>query len=84
MPWCDDCSRWFSPNALSDLGECPRCDVVIDDPPEPGSGPASLGGQGGQGGAAVPKIPWHFWMLVGALALYMGWRLIQGVAWVAG
>lgn len=21
--------------------------------------------------------PWHFWLLTGALAIYLGWRLIQ-------
>jgi hypothetical protein len=33
--------------------------------------------------APAPKVPWHFWLLLAALALYLGWRLIQGVGWVA-
>ena len=28
------------------------------------------------------KIPWHFWVLVGALVLYLGWRLVQVVIWL--
>ncbi len=28
------------------------------------------------------KVPWHFWVLVAALALYLGWRVIQGFAWL--
>ena len=26
---------------------------------------------------AKPKVPWHFWLLLVALAVYLGWRLIQ-------
>lgn len=29
-----------------------------------------------------PKIPWHFWLMVVALVLYLGWRAIQGVEWL--
>jgi hypothetical protein len=29
-----------------------------------------------------PKIPWHFWMLLIALVLYLGWRAIQGIVWL--
>ena len=32
--------------------------------------------------AVAPKAPWHFKLLVVALAVYLGWRAIQGVAWV--
>jgi hypothetical protein len=35
-------------------------------------------------GRAPAKIPWHFWLLVGALGIYLGWRVIQGAAWFAG
>ncbi len=30
---------------------------------------------------AHQKVPWHFWLLLGALALYLGWRVVQGVLW---
>jgi hypothetical protein len=30
------------------------------------------------------KAPWHFWVLVAAVLLYLGWRLLQGIAWLAG
>lgn len=23
------------------------------------------------------KVPWHFWLLLGAVGLYLGWRLVQ-------
>jgi hypothetical protein len=27
------------------------------------------------------KVPWHFKLLVLALAIYLGWRVVQLVAW---
>jgi hypothetical protein len=30
------------------------------------------------------KVPWHFWLLVGALVVYLGWRAIQGFQWLLG
>ena len=32
---------------------------------------------------APPKIPWHFKLLVLAIVVYLGWRAVQGVAWLA-
>ncbi len=31
----------------------------------------------------VERAPWHFKVLVGAASVYLGWRGIQGVVWVA-
>lgn len=31
----------------------------------------------------VEKAPWHFKVLVGAAAVYLGWRAVQGLSWVA-
>ena len=28
------------------------------------------------------KAPWHFKLLIVAVCLYLGWRLLQGIAWV--
>src|SRR5262249_21503311 len=28
------------------------------------------------------KVPWHFWVLVAALVVYLGWRTIQGFQWL--
>jgi hypothetical protein len=30
------------------------------------------------------KAPWHFWVMVVAVALYLGWRLVQGLIWLVG
>jgi hypothetical protein len=29
-------------------------------------------------------IPWHLWLLLAALAVYLGYRAFQGVEWVLG
>jgi hypothetical protein len=32
--------------------------------------------------AKPAKVPWHFWLLVSAAGLYLGWRAVQGVVWL--
>jgi hypothetical protein len=33
--------------------------------------------------AEPARVPWHFWLLLAALSVYLGWRAVQGVAWLA-
>ena len=70
MPWCEQCSKFFNPNSMAPDGTCVKCGSFIAEPP-----------------AVVDnvdeKVPWHFWVLVAAVVMYLGWRLLQGVAWVA-
>ena len=76
MPWCDDCSRFLTPTSMGPGGECPSCGRVV----------AVAEPEGAEGAEAVegPPVPWHFKLLVLATVLYLGWRLVQGVAWVVG
>jgi len=30
-----------------------------------------------------PKTPWHFKLLVVSIVIYLTWRAIQGVVWLA-
>jgi hypothetical protein len=66
MPWCDECDRFYTPSTLTPEGECPDGHAVAD--------PDAT--------APDPKVPWHFWLLVVALVVYLGWRLIQGIVWL--
>ena len=66
MPWCEDCSRFYTPSTLSEDGVCPDGHQVAD--------PAENEPDG--------KIPWHFWLLVVGVVVYLGWRLIQGIEWL--
>jgi hypothetical protein len=33
--------------------------------------------------AAPKKAPWHFMVLLGGIAVYLGYRAYQGVEWLA-
>jgi hypothetical protein len=97
MPWCAGCDRFLSPSTVTPAGRCPRCGTPVDPGRArgPGSssadetdGPTATAGVpteavegSGTGHEAVP-LPWHFKLLVGAIALYLGWRAVQGVAWL--
>jgi hypothetical protein len=32
----------------------------------------------------LKSIPWHFWLLLIAVVVYLGWRLAQGATWLVG
>jgi hypothetical protein len=68
MPWCDECARFFNPNSLRPDGSCPKCGRVVATPASPET--------------TIPRAPWHFWVFVAAAVIYLGWRLVQGIAWL--
>ncbi len=68
MPWCEDCARFYNPNTLSEEGDCPEGHHVADPDDELEDEPVT--------------VPWHFKLLVVALVIYLGWRLIQGIGWL--
>jgi hypothetical protein len=68
MPWCDHCDVYLAPNTLNADGTCPTCENEVD--------AADLDAK------VSERPPWHFWMMVVALVAYLGWRLVQGLAWV--
>ena len=55
----------------------------------PGSAPAtgdtSGSAEGGADGDVVrqAKAPWHFKVIVVGSVIYLGWRLYQGIGWLA-
>ena len=64
MPWCDECSRFWSHDRVGTAGECPTCGRTIAT------------------AQVEPQAPWHFKLLVVATVLYLGYRAVQGVAWL--
>lgn len=70
MPWCDTCDRFYNPNTLRADGTCPSCGRQV-------ASAASLTD------SPHAAAPWHFKVLVAATAVYLGYRLLQGVLWVA-
>lgn len=94
MPWCDDCDRFYTQSTLNPDGTCPDGHQAAPLPP-PGiaaSGQAASGQVSSADGVHADGVgegkdrvaPWHFWVMVVALAVYLGWRLIQGIMWVIG
>ena len=71
MPWCDTCSRFYNPNTLRPDGSCPNCGRIV----APGGAAAA---------AEQERVPWHFWVLLTAVVVYLGWRLVQGIGWLVG
>ena len=71
MPWCDSCDEYRTPNSLNSDGECSECGSTVDD--------ADMK----RATAPTEKVPWHFWLMVVALVAYLGWRLVDGIIWVA-
>ncbi len=80
MPWCDPCAKFWTPTSMNEDGSCPDCGRELD----PVVGPTvtakdlnlkELAGEEG-------KVPWHFKLMIVALALYLGWRLLQLVLWL--
>ena len=79
--FCETCNKWREPNAVLPDGSCPRCGSQLDDHSELAAvGDVRAVGLGGASAdAQVDKIPWHFWVMVAATVIYLGWRVIQGL-----
>jgi hypothetical protein len=46
---------------------------------EPGEGDQELEGEGER----QARAPWHFKVIAVATVVYLGWRLYQGIGWLA-
>lgn len=69
VPWCETCDRFYNPKSLAPDGTCMTCGRFIADEADAPEEDA--------------KAPWHFWVLVVALVIYLGYRLIQLIVWLA-
>ena len=76
MPWCESCSTYLTPTALNSDGTCPTC-----------GRPVAEIEQGADEVVADEVVvdegtPWHFKLLIGAVAIYLGFRTIQMISWL--
>ena len=76
VPWCDACDRFLSPSTVKVDGTCPSCGRVVD------AGHARTPEAVDDDDEALPPIPWHLWLLAGAVAIYLGYRAMQGIEWL--
>lgn len=82
MPWCEECAKYFAPSSMTDDGKCPQCGRVAQLPDAHGKITAKnldlkKLARGESEEDAATKAPWHFKMLVGALVLYLSWRVVD-------
>jgi hypothetical protein len=96
VPWCTTCDRFLSPSTVRSDGTCPACGrdvdpgrahapqpVAVDGAPPPVAADGVVPAVLDDADERVP-IPWHLWMLLAALAVYLGYRAFQGLQWVFG
>lgn len=74
MPWCTTCSRYLSRPTVRADGTCPTC----GDPVET----VSVRDKGR--GWSWRGFPWHVKLLIAVFAIYLTFRLGQGIAWLVG
>ena len=79
MPWCEDCSKFYTPSTLTPEGDCPSGHHVAD--PETAITQSMADPRDDE---HTSKVPWHFWLLLAAVVIYLGWRLVQGIQWAMG
>jgi hypothetical protein len=80
MPWCDDCSKYWTYSSLNPDGSCPKCGRVVATPERPvNSDTIDLHEMAGD----KAKVPWHFKLMVVALAIYLTYRFVQIIVWIA-
>jgi hypothetical protein len=66
-------------------GSCPTCGQVLE-LRKPQSAPVATvepAADAAEDPDARPKAPWHFKLMLVALAVYLAWRGLQGVDWIA-
>lgn len=86
MPWCASCDRFLTPSTVRADGTCPRCGRAIEQAVgDAGTGATTeVGVSTGPDEEPLDPLPWHFKLLLGAIALYLGYRAFQGIEWLVG
>ena len=78
VPWCTTCDRYFTPPALQRDGTCPVCGRGVERPAA--TAPATHTTVTKDD--TLPPVPWHFKLMLGAVALYLGYRFFQMGEWL--
>ncbi|HSO97258.1 MAG TPA: hypothetical protein VLV81_14615 [Acidimicrobiia bacterium] len=85
MPWCAACNRFLSPSTVHVDGTGPTCGNTVDAgraQPAPSVDATPAPGTQPDTDDPLDPVPWHFKLMLGALAIYLGYRALQGVEWV--
>ena len=73
MPWCESCAKYFAPTAMNDRRHVP------DVRPAPSRRDRAAGAEEV---VADEGTPWHFKLLIGVVAIYLGFRTVQMISWL--
>jgi predicted RNA-binding Zn-ribbon protein involved in translation (DUF1610 family) len=80
VPWCADCDRYLAPPTVRTDGTCPTCGRAVDVAERAQSGAASHTSPARSD--TLPPVPWHFKLMLCALAVYLGYRFMQMGEWL--
>jgi hypothetical protein len=82
VPWCETCDRFLSPPTVRADGTCPDCGRTVDAGRAHAAVPAAETDTEAE--EDLPPIPWHLKLLAAAVAIYLGYRALQGIEWLVG
>jgi hypothetical protein len=77
MPWCEDCSKYWTFSSLPPDGTCPTCGRPVATPERPATPITADSLDLHELAGEKAKVPWHFKVMVVALVVYLSWRLVQ-------
>jgi hypothetical protein len=66
VPWCATCDRFLSPSTVRTDGACPTCGSTVE------AGKARK----------LRGLPWYVVVALGVFAVYLAFRLVQGIDWL--
>ena len=78
VPWCADCDRYLAPPTVRVDGTCPTCGRAVD----VAERPAAARSASPTRDKPLPPVPWHFKLMLCALAVYLGYRFMQMGEWL--
>jgi hypothetical protein len=76
VPWCETCSKYLAPTALNSDGTCPTCGAPVGEIEQRAEQVVA------DDVVADEGTPWHFKLLIGVVAIYLGWRTVQMIGWL--
>lgn len=76
MPWCATCAKYLTPPTVNVDGTCPTCGHAID--AVESRSPAAVHRHPWR------RLPWHVQLLLVIFAVYLTFRIVQGIDWLLG
>jgi hypothetical protein len=78
VPWCADCDRYLAPPTVMRDGTCPTCGRRVDLAEHAAAHVSEVPPVRSE----LPPVPWHFKLMLCAVAVYLGYRFMQMGEWL--